>query len=639
VGLALAALALTLVGLGVAIHFAIASPEGRAQPADDGLAVGSEPFPVPEAPVEKAPVPAAAAKSAKEEPATAPPKKPAEPAAGAAKEENAPPHPRPAPARKVRDKSAPAATAPHALRQAPLAKQKLINQAIDRGVRWLKQQQHANGRWGDLPQFDVGYASLAGLTLLECGVPRDDVSVQKAARLVRASIPKLQIKTNYQVSLAILFLDRLGEKRDEPLIVNLAARLIAGQYEGGGWGYECPVFTAPETNQLLTFLRQQSPRVLPNPIRPGDGPGPNPLAAGKPAPLPTGILPGSPANLPGGLAGDKTPSLPTGIQGPRRSQSSSDKKTANSDSSVIQGPPTEPTSPGKDRPTSHEAGVKPERKPRNAGKKEPLLRPDKLLPAIRHLPVITGKPFPATMRTARRPLSRPDNSNSQFALLALWAARRHDVPIERTMRLVLRRYHSSQLGDGGWSYLNAADRIPPKERMMTRPFESRPSMDCVGLLGLGMAHGCAQEIAAARAANNKEKGAALRLGQEDPAIRRGLLALGQFIGQPTGAKVVRLENLFFLWSVERTAVLYNLKTIGGKDWYGWEADMLLVNQQGDGHWESSQLYRGGFNPLVETCLALLILKRVNLVQDLTDNLRDYLPITDPGLSSSPGSRK
>ena len=37
-----------------------------------------------------------------------------------------------------------------------------------------------------------------------------------------------------------------------------------------------------------------------------------------------------------------------------------------------------------------------------------------------------------------------DNSNSQFAMLALWAARRHDVPVEHALLLAEQRYRTSQ---------------------------------------------------------------------------------------------------------------------------------------------------------------------------------------------------
>ena len=114
----------------------------------------------------------------------------------------------------------------------------------------------------------------------------------------------------------------------------------------------------------------------------------------------------------------------------------------------------------------------------------------------------------------------------------------------------------------------------------------------------------------------------------DPAIQRGLRHLGAWVGQPTGNKRRPLDqNLYALWSCERVAVLYNLKTIGGKDWYGWAAEMLLANQHPDGHWQSG-LYHGSA-PTIDTCFALLILKRSNLVQDLSENLSTYIAISDP----------
>src|SRR5438874_11690380 len=102
--------------------------------------------------------------------------------------------------------------------------------------------------------------------------------------------------------------------------------------------------------------------------------------------------------------------------------------------------------------------------------------------------------------------------------------------------------------------------------MITTPGQT-PSMTCVGLLGLAMGHGSAPQDA------NDWKGNRLKPGKtlnEDPAIQNGLKALGAYIGQPnTGPNKPAMENLYFLWSVERVAMLYNLKTIGGKDWYRW----------------------------------------------------------------------
>src|SRR5437588_5393101 len=45
-----------------------------------------------------------------------------------------------------------------------------------------------------------------------------------------------------------------------------------------------------------------------------------------------------------------------------------------------------------------------------------------------------------------------DNSNTHFAILGLWAARRHEVPVERSFALMNRRFRTSQNGDGSWNY-------------------------------------------------------------------------------------------------------------------------------------------------------------------------------------------
>src|SRR5258708_4295527 len=59
-----------------------------------------------------------------------------------------------------------------------------------------------------------------------------------------------------------------------------------------------------------------------------------------------------------------------------------------------------------------------------------------------------------------------------------------------------------------------------------------------------------------------------------------------------------------------------LQTVGGKDWYRWEGEMLRPGQQVDGSWHG-EYGRSG----VDTCFALLFLRRANLARDLTADLR------------------
>src|SRR5215510_12936498 len=57
-----------------------------------------------------------------------------------------------------------------------------VNQAVKQGVEWLRARQAADGTF---PYEQIGMTALAGLTLLECGVSRDDPGIAKALKLVR----------------------------------------------------------------------------------------------------------------------------------------------------------------------------------------------------------------------------------------------------------------------------------------------------------------------------------------------------------------------------------------------------------------------------------------------------------------------
>ncbi|HVS39399.1 MAG TPA: hypothetical protein VMS17_27830 [Gemmataceae bacterium] len=177
----------------------------------------------------------------------------------------------------------------------PADKQGKVNAAIKRGVDYLKKMPSPEGTWS----FDhaTGMAALPGLTLLECGVPPEDESIQKAARYVRKSIPNLN--TTYELGLAILFLDRLGDQADEPLIRTMALRLLVGQHSSGGWTYDCPVPSGKEEQNLLAILQTTRPRsALDLMVRDGgdgfdgllsrrDGNGPSEPIHGSMNPLPT----------------------------------------------------------------------------------------------------------------------------------------------------------------------------------------------------------------------------------------------------------------------------------------------------------------------------------------------------------------
>jgi hypothetical protein len=400
-----------------------------------------------------------------------------------------------------------------------------VNKAIDDGVKYLRFTQTPRGTWTkEKEKHVVGYAALPGLTLLECGLPASDRGVQVAAYFVRQNSGKLQ--GTYEVALAILFLDRLGDKRDRGLIEMLALRLIAGQTPTGGWSYKCPLLSAQQHQDLLKALRARKPTAAPA--------------------------------------------------------------------------------------------------------------------YLAHLPVLQ-EPARLTMQDPKDKGQEPtygttDNSNSQFAMLGLWVARRHNVPVMRSLNLIVKRFHTSQNPDGGWGY-----------RYKSGGGESgSASMTCVGLLGLAIGHGLAHEetlkgkpapgssflraVAAARQTN------ALNLAliaptahlewlthyrpnrqPPDPRILMGFVALDKHVGAARGRwQDLPMHNLYFLWSVERVAVLYDLDKLGAKNWYQWGAEILVANQKSDGHWEGGGYH--GASATVDTCLALLFLKRANLTTDLATRL-------------------
>jgi hypothetical protein len=212
--------------------------------------------------------------------------------------------------------------------------------------------------------------------------------------------------------------------------------------------------------------------------------------------------------------------------------------------------------------------------------------------------------------------SGSDNSNTQFATLALWVGRRYGLPVEHALRHVEKRFRTTQNADGGWGYL-------PPGMGMPRMVSSTASMTCAGLLGLAVSHGSVLETARERKSGAKPA----RDLTKDSEVRRGLLALSTAIGTRRGKAFpvpqVGGNTFYFLWSLERVGVALDLQTIGKKDWYEWGAEILLANQFTDGTWRGNYAMSGS-----DTCFALLFLKRANLAVDLTAQLKGQ--VSDPG---------
>jgi hypothetical protein len=133
------------------------------------------------------------------------------------------------------------------------ADQATIDNSIRRGVEFLKKGQKAAGHWGTGANpkdgNGLGYTALAGITLIECGEPLTDPGIKKAATIIRQNAR--DIDSTYELTLAIMFLDRLKTKSDVPLIQLLAGRLISAQMPSGGWGYKTHKYPEDSVTKLV----------------------------------------------------------------------------------------------------------------------------------------------------------------------------------------------------------------------------------------------------------------------------------------------------------------------------------------------------------------------------------------------------
>lgn len=124
-----------------------------------------------------------------------------------------------------------------------------IEAARLKGVEFLKQQQNTDGSW-DYANYTTGVTALCTLALVENGIPVNDPVVERGYRYVKRRAPNLE--NTYEISLAVLLLARVGDRLDKTTIRALGAKLLAGQNEGGGWGYKCP----KADPSILTNLRR-----------------------------------------------------------------------------------------------------------------------------------------------------------------------------------------------------------------------------------------------------------------------------------------------------------------------------------------------------------------------------------------------
>jgi len=189
-----------------------------------------------------------------------------------------------------------------------------------------------------------------------------------------------------------------------------------------------------------------------------------------------------------------------------------------------------------------------------------------------------------------------DNSNSQFALLALHEAERFGVEVDgRTWRIAKAYWEQSQNADGSWGY---------------KPGQyGTGSMTCAGIASMVIT---ADRVGQGSAQVDGERiRCCLGEGADDSPIRRAMQWLGRNFAvgaNPYSPLDGKLHLLYYLYGLERAGRLTAQRFIGGHDWYREGCEHLLRMKGGavSDHWVG---VADEEHPLIATSLALLFLSK------------------------------
>ncbi len=170
---------------------------------------------------------------------------------------------------------------------------------------------------------------------------------------------------------------------------------------------------------------------------------------------------------------------------------------------------------------------------------------------------------------------RYDNSNSQLAVLGVWAGARNAVEVPRAYwKKVEKHWLGDQQTDGGWCY--------------QRTGTSYGSMSVAGLASLFICLDAARGSEFILAKGNAS----------NPPIERGLAWLDEHFSPAANPRKGASHYYYYLYGVERVGLASGYKYFGKKDWYKLGAKALLDKQS-----------EGGWGGPVNSAFALLFLAR------------------------------
>jgi len=209
-----------------------------------------------------------------------------------------------------------------------------------------------------------------------------------------------------------------------------------------------------------------------------------------------------------------------------------------------------------------------------------------------------------------------DNSNTQFAAIACWVARKHGMVRDAAFGKLAAYFRSNFIpADGGWGYGAGAP--------------ATPTMTCAGLAGLATSLGAEEQGGGTQGSDARAGGPRKRRAATDPTVNRAFQALGRELVRANTSRDHPINSdLYFFWSLERVGMIYGVDTIADVDWYLWGCERLVKGQSPDGQWQGSGKWQ--YQKAVGTSFAMLFLSRLNVAADLTASV---------GLGSGAGEAK
>jgi hypothetical protein len=188
-----------------------------------------------------------------------------------------------------------------------------------------------------------------------------------------------------------------------------------------------------------------------------------------------------------------------------------------------------------------------------------------------------------------------DNSNSQYAALGLRACYEAGIEVEpQVLKLAKEWWEKDQNSDGGWEY---------KSEWKQKGQNSTATMTAGGLGSLASYKRMLKE----ELKDDKYVAAAVNWLATKFRVDANF--------DSKGSKHPEWQY-YYLYGLERAGVLAGVVKFGNHEWYWDGAEYLIKNQRNDGSWKAakaglhtSQKYQDLVNSMLDTCFAILFLKR------------------------------